>query len=558
MKHTILSLSHVSFTYPGNLTPVLSDISLSVKEGEIVLLCGASGCGKSTLLSHMKKNQIPFGKGIGDIVFDGTAIEEMSDFDSAREIGFVGQDPDSSIVTDQVWHELAFGLENLGVPTDEIRQRIAEISEYCGITSWFNKNIDELSGGQKQILNLASVLVMRPRLIILDEPTSQMDPIGVRRFVDLIVRLNRELGITIILCEQHLEEILPIADSLLIMDQGKLLAYGPVSMAHKLMQSCRDKTKKPLAVEGAMPSALQVFIGHPFPKEASASPWSIRMGRNLLKTYAPSATDMGSSPRPVRTAEKKADATLVAKDLCFSYQKDLPILSHLSLTLHKGECYGLLGGNGSGKSTALKVIAGILKKKKGKVLSDQTIFYLPQNPKDLFTEVTVEDELAEAFWGHTMSDSKKEERVFDMLQQMELTSYKDSNPMDLSGGQRQRLALGKLLLLKPDILLLDEPTKGLDSLFKDKLISLLKDLLNKQMTLLLVSHDLEFAARVCDRVGLLFQGQITSEGTVREFFTENSFYTTGARRMSQNILPDCILPEDILNRLSGGGEHEII
>lgn len=551
MQQTILSLENLSFTYPGDHYPVLSDISLTLKEGEITLLCGASGCGKSTLLSHMKKDQIPFGTGSGRILFEGQELETMSDLDSARRIGYVGQDPDSGIVTDRVWHELAFGLENLGVPTDEIRRRIAEISEYCGITSWFDKDINQLSGGQKQILNLAGVLVMQPRLLILDEPTSQMDPIGVRRFVDLLSRLNQELGITMILCEQHLEEVLPIADQLLIMEEGRLIASGPVDKAHELIRQGRSATGHPLAVEGAMPAALCVYLGHPFASALAPAPWSIRCGRSLLRRQlSPEASRSGEKkPSSRRHPEKKEKPAVFARDLCFSYEKNTSVLDHLTLSVYPGECYGLLGGNGSGKSTALKVLANILPKKSGKTDCRGKVLYLSQDPRDLLTEVTVEDELAEAFWGTGSSPSDMEETITSMLEKMGLSHCRNMNPMDLSGGQQQRLALGKLLLLEPEILLLDEPTKGLDSGFKQHLQEILTSLLAEGMTLLLVSHDLEFAARICDRVGLLFQGRITSEGSVREFFTENAFYTTAARRMTRNILPDCIFPEDILARL---------
>ena len=549
MQPTILSLNNISFTYPGDQEPVLKEISLSLREGEITLLCGASGCGKSTLLAHMKKDQIPFGSGSGDILFDGEDLEAMSDLDSARCIGYVGQDPDSGIVTDRVWHELAFGLENLGLPTDEIRQRIAEISEYCGITSWFDREICQLSGGQKQILNLASVLVMHPRLLILDEPTSQMDPIGVRRFVDLLCRLNQELGITMIICEQHLEEVLPIADQLLIMDQGRLLSYGPASLAHKVVAKARERAGTNLAIESALPVTLQVYLDHSF-CAPPLSPWSIRAGREFLRQHKTTGSGKESPVSPSTNGPSSDTVTVLeARDLCFSYVRGNPILDHFSLKLQRGECFGLLGGNGSGKSTALKVIGNILKTQKGRVKSQRKMLYLSQDPKDLFTEVTVEEELADAFWGQKISEEEVTKRVSAMLDQMKLREIRGKNPMDLSGGQQQRLALGKLLLLQPDILLLDEPTKGMDALFKEELYLILKELLDGGLTILLVSHDLEFSAKICQRVGLLFQGQITSEGSVREFFTGNAFYTTAARRMTRNILPDCILPEDITRRL---------
>lgn len=231
----IIELKQVSFYYPEGVTPALTQIDLAVPAGGFVLVCGPSGSGKSTLLKHMKSSQIPFGKGTGELLFKGKDLETMELGESARSIGFVGQNPDNQIVTDTVWHELAFGLENLGVPVEEIRKRTAETAQYFGMTEWFRQPVEALSGGQKQMLNLASVMVMQPEVLILDEPTAQMDPIGARRFFHTLKGLQQEIGTTIILSEQRLEEVMPLAQDLVYMEKGQIVAQGPVQKSLKIL-----------------------------------------------------------------------------------------------------------------------------------------------------------------------------------------------------------------------------------------------------------------------------------------------------------------------------------
>lgn len=533
----IIELKQVSFYYPEGVTPALTQIDLAVPAGGFVLVCGPSGSGKSTLLKHMKSSQIPFGKGSGELLFKGKDLETMELGESARSIGFVGQNPDNQIVTDTVWHELAFGLENLGVPVEEIRKRTAETAQYFGMTEWFRQPVEALSGGQKQMLNLASVMVMQPEVLILDEPTAQMDPIGARRFFHTLKGLQQEIGITIILSEQRLEEVMPLAQDLVYMEKGQIVARGPVQKSLKILADYEKIKNKPLAMETSFPVALRVYIKSR-EKEEETVPVSVGQGRQWL------------SGKRVVTSEHKetyeeTETVITVQGVDFSYKKGKKVLEHLDWQVKKGSIYGLLGGNGAGKTTLMKLICGILKPRRGKIKTNGTVRYLVQNPLSIFTEITAEDELA-------VCCGRDPKAVEEMLEKMELTEFREQNPLDLSGGQQQRLALGKVLLTKPEILLLDEPTKGMDGGFKVKFGAMLGELKKQGITTVLVSHDMEFCAEYATYCGLMFDREIISFGPTREFFAENVYYTTAAARMTRGILKDCLVAEDIMAALEKG------
>lgn len=533
----IIELKQVSFYYPEGVTPALTQIDLAVPAGGFVLVCGPSGSGKSTLLKHMKSSQIPFGKGTGELLFKGKDLETMELGESARSIGFVGQNPDNQIVTDTVWHELAFGLENLGVPVEEIRKRTAETAQYFGMTEWFRQPVEALSGGQKQMLNLASVMVMQPEVLILDEPTAQMDPIGARRFFHTLKGLQQEIGTTIILSEQRLEEVMPLAQDLVYMEKGQIVAQGPVQESLKILADYEKIKNKPLAMETSFPVALRVYIKSR-EKEEETVPVSVGQGRQWL-----------SGERVVTSEHKETyeetETVITVQGVDFSYEKGKKVLEHLDWQVKKGSIYGLLGGNGAGKTTLMKLICGILKPRRGKIKTNGTVRYLVQNPLSIFTEITAEDELA-------VCCGRDPKAVEEMLEKMELTEFREQNPLDLSGGQQQRLALGKVLLTKPEILLLDEPTKGMDGGFKVKFGAMLGELKKQGITTVLVSHDMEFCAEYATYCGLMFDREIISFGPTREFFAENVYYTTAAARMTRGILKDCLVAEDIMAALEKG------
>ena len=563
-QKAVLSCEHVSFCYPRQTDNAIEDISFSIGEAEFVVLCGQSGCGKTTLLRHFKKNQIPFGTGSGKLFYRGSDLETMDDRESAARIGFVGQNPDTQLVTDKVWHELAFGLENLGVPGEQIRRRTAEIAQYFGMESWFRRPVSELSGGQKQLLNLASVVIMQPDVLLLDEPTAQLDPIGTGRFLDTLRRLNRDLGTAVLLSEQRLEEVVPMADRVLIMHQGHLVADSVPEQCAAKLEAYEMDHNEALPIASAMPVAVRVWKACHYRDEAG-SPVSIRQGKSWLSDRVRKTGQPGdpiksavSDRHHCHTAKRAVSETALFVDrLCFGYQKDQRVLEDFTMRVPKGTLYAVVGGNGSGKSTALKAIMGICKPRRGKVKAAGKIRFLAQNPKSLFTELTAAEELMAMLLpengGAGLKEADRTQRVGETLSYLELTAQREQNPMDLSGGQQQRLALGKLLLTEPDILLLDEPTKGLDGAFKEKLAELLKDLCSKGKTVVLVSHDMEFCARYADQCGLLFDGQLISEGETRAFFRENVFYTTAAQRMSRGVCGDCLLAEDIVRALQEAG-----
>lgn len=570
-RKAILQMEQVSFCYPSSTEEAIEDINFTIYPSEFVVICGQSGCGKSTLLRHMKKNQIPFGNGKGNIFFQGRDLEEMSDRESAEKIGYVGQNPENQIVTDKVWHELAFGLESLGMPQKEIRKRTAEIAEYFGISSWFRKSVATLSGGQKQILNLAAVMIMKPELLLLDEPTSQLDPIGAQRFIQTLLRLNQDFGTTIILSEQRLEEVVPIADKILFLQEGRLVGNASPQQCLEVLQRYRQEKEKELSVAKAMPVAIQAYRrwmekNDRILAQEEKLPVTVREGKNWLRENMVKEDESltidkvkKESKRQIQfpwcsKKEEQGEIVLEAKNIEFAYEKKRQILESFDLQIEQSSIYAILGGNASGKTTALKVLSGVYKPSGGKIRTKGKVIYLAQNPQSIFTEITVQEELAEAFedYGKKKNPFSQEEiqkRVEDMLEFMELTSQRRQNPMDLSGGQQQRLALGKVLLLEPDVLLLDEPTKGLDAAFKDKLSDLLLQLKEKGITIIMVSHDMEFCARSATHCGLLFDGQIISSNITREFFRENSFYTTAVQRMTSGIIEGCVLLEDLEEKL---------
>ena len=578
---SFLEIRDLSFAYPEEEKRALNHINLTVEEGEFLVLCGKSGCGKSTLMTHLKTPLTPHGKRKGEILFQGTPLSEMSNWEQSKRIGYVLQNPDNQIVTDKVWHELAFGLESLGYPTADIRIRVAEMASYFGIQDWFYKNVAELSGGQKQLLNLASIMAMHPDLLVLDEPTSQLDPIAASDFLETVKKLNRDLGITIILTEHRLEEVFPAADRVVVMDNGSVLAEGSPSYIGQVLK------EKDHAMFLAMPVPMQIYSMVDSRLDLDC-PITVRQGRRWLTeiceeegiSVAPSKlVTIGNETHAVRhpklphnkKEKEPKEVLLECKDVWFRYEKDTPdVVKGLNLTLYNGEFYCLLGGNGTGKSTTLSLISRLRKPYRGKILlggkdirkySDHELFHsflgvLPQNPQSLFVKKTVEQELFEMVGGkkerkneeYNLSLEKKEV-VNGIIEVTHLEGLLHRHPYDLSGGEQQRLALAKILLLRPKILLMDEPTKGLDSYFKEEFADIL-DLLKEQgVTIFMISHDIEFCASHGDRCGLFFDGNVAASGTPKEFFAGNNFYTTAANRMARKYFPTAVTGKDVVECL---------
>ena len=547
-------IENLSFVYPDKCNKVLEEINFTINQGEFVLLCGKSGCGKTTLLRLLKSSLAPQGKISGNIYFNGKPLVEYDERQQASDIGFVMQNPDNQIVTDKVWHELAFGLESLGYEQTEIRTRVSEMASFFGIQNWFYKNVTELSGGQKQLLNLASVMVMQPSVLILDEPTSQLDPIAASEFLKTLEKINRELGTTIILTEHRLEDAFPMADRVVVMDNGKIIADETPEEVGRILKFTNHDMYK------ALPTPMRVHYGV---ANSFKCPLTVREGRCWLEEFSKENV-LNSDIIPKDKTQDIADAIIEIKDAWFRYERDLPdVVKGLNLKVNKGELFCLMGGNGTGKTTALSLIAGLNTPYRGDVLiKGQSISkinnlyegilgVLPQNPQSVFVKRTVYLDLMEILSDKKLTKDEKEQKVQNISVLCRIENLLESHPYDLSGGEQQRAALAKILLMEPQILLLDEPTKGMDAQFKEEFADILADLKSKGATIFMVSHDIEFAAEHADRCALCFDGSITSVDKPRAFFKGKNFYTTSANRMARTTLPDAVLAEDII--LACGG-----
>lgn len=546
-------IKSLTFTYPGGEIPALNHISLTINTGEFITLCGQSGCGKSTFLRHLKPALTPHGAKTGEILFGGRPLDSLDHKTQSQSIGFVSQNPDNQIVTDKVWHELAFGLESLGMKTPEIRARVAEMASFFGIQGWFHKNVAELSGGQKQLLNLASIMVMQPDVLLLDEPTGQLDPIAAADFLEAVSKISRELGTTVILSEHRLEEAFAISDRILVMDKGRIVADAPPKQMGGILHTLNHP------MFSALPTASRVSMRV---ESYGSCPVTIREGKDWLGSYA--KTHPLSHPIWQASEPSKGPPVLSLKEVYFRYEKNAPdVIKGLSLDIHPGELYAIVGGNGTGKTTALSIMSGLLTPHRGAVflygkplkeienLYDGIFGVLPQSPQTLFVKKTVKQDLLEILSGKKCSKEDTQKQLGEVVALCRLEGLLERHPYDLSGGEQQRAALAKILLLRPQILLLDEPTKGFDAQFKSSFADILHTLKENGTTIVMVSHDIEFCAAHADRCAMFFDGAIVSEDSPRAFFSGKSFYTTAANRVARDLLPDAILAEDIIHACKG-------
>lgn len=540
----ILKVEDLSFRYPLCGTDALSGVSFTLERGDFAVVCGATGSGKTTLLRLLKRELSPAGEKKGGVFFGGTEISRLPEKASACAVGFVSQRPEQQIVTDRVWHELAFGLENMGLPQEAVRRRVCEISAYFGIENWFEKDVSELSGGQMQLLNLAAVMVMRPEILILDEPTALLDPIAASSFISTLQKLNREFSLTVVIAEHRLEDVIPAANRLLVLDRGKLLRCGE---PRRVAAALRDL---PGALAG-MPAAVRAYCAL---DSGNDCPLTVREGRRYIESnFANTVRSLGAKPAP-----PEGPAALKFTDVCFRYGRELPdVLRSLNLRVCEKEIFCILGENGSGKTTALCAAAGLNRIYSGKIevfgkklseyknrsLYRECLALLPQDVQTVFLKNTVREEL-----GETGADPAS--LPFD------LSGLMEKHPYDLSGGEQQLVALAKILAAKPRLLLLDEPSKGLDACSRQRIIEVIKTLRAAGMTVVAVTHDVDFAAACADRCALFFRGEIFSAGPPAEFFSENSFYTTAASRMTRGYYDGAVTVEDAVALCLKNGRKE--
>ena len=605
----LFAFEELTFRYPEAPRDALRDVSVAIEPGQFVLVCGQSGCGKTTLLRQFKSALAPHGHQSGRVLFDGVPFADVPEREQVARIGFVMQNPDAQIVTDKVWHELAFVLESLGCDERTMRLRVAEMASYFGIQHWFHKNVGELSGGQKQLLNLASVMAARPDVLVLDEPTSQLDPIAASDFLATVHRINRELGTTVVMSEHRLEEVYGLADRVVVLEEGRIAADGePRAVAGQL--HCADS---PMAL--ALPAAVRIaweVEGRPGRRSGEGAPCSnsieVQGSSRATDVSVCTSTNCARTPSPLRRPYSSiveegvalqveapltvregrawlarevaahpprrwalpagevcdsapARAAVELRDVWFRYERDgADVLRGTTLTVPEGSLFAVVGGNGTGKSTMLRAICGVARPYRGKI----TVFgrrlkdwkraelfrggmaMLPQDPLNLMVKKTVRGDLEEMLDGRGLTAEQRTAAVREVAALTDIVPLLDAHPFDLSGGEVQRAALAKVLLNEPRLLLLDEPTKGLDAFFKEKLAALLRSLTARGTTVLMVSHDIEFCASYADRCALFFDGDAVTTNPPRRFFASNSFYTTAANRISRGLFENAVTVEEVV------------
>lgn len=545
----IINIKDLSFAYPNSEEKALNNVSLSINDGDFIVVCGESGCGKTTLLKLIKREIAPAGEIEGKILYMGKNISELDDRTAAGEIGYVMQNPEMQIVTDKVWHELAFGLENLGVPSGTIRRRVAEMASYFGIQNWFRRKTSDLSGGQKQLLNLAAIMVMQPKILILDEPTSQLDPIAASDFIATVKKLNRELALTVILVEHRLEEVFSMADKVAVMEKGSVIVYDEPAAVGEKLREVRQNSNMLLG----LPSSIRIFNGLNINAKC---PVTVKEGREFLSNNFKNTVNTIS----IDCKEFDGEPVVNLKNVWFRYERSLPdVLRGVELTAYKGEVLSILGGNGAGKTTMLRVLSGQNRAYRGDVLINGkkiakysqnelyhcNVAFLPQNPQEVFLKMSVREDFNEVAKAMGYTKDEKEKSILEITDRLGISHLLDKHPYDLSGGEQQKAALAKILLLKPKILLLDEPTKGIDAYSKHILGEILSDLKAQGMTVIMAVHDVEFAAEYSDRCALFFDGEIISEDTPNTFFSENNFYTTSASKISRHMYKNTVLCREV-------------
>lgn len=540
-------LKNFSFAFPDGKT-ALSSISLEIPHGQFVVLCGKSGSGKTTLLKALKPELSPRGKSSGSIEIFGVEKSALPRRESAEKIGYVLQNFELQAVTHEVKSELFFGLESLGFSPEKASLRAAETAQLFSLEKLLGKRISELSGGQKQLVNLASICAMNPQVLLLDEPTAQLDPVSAQRLIDIVTTLCREYGVTVIISEHRLEKLIPVADRVLVLENGRLANDSP---PEKISAAVFENNG---FIRACLPFPMRLYYSLGFSGDA---PTDIEKGRkwlsSLMKDNEEKAVFQKTPPEEKETAVR-------VKNLYYSYDGKEYVLKGLNVRVKQGSFFAVLGANSAGKTTFLNLTGGLLKAKKGKIelfskdinryssteLYRGNIAFLPQNCESLFAGPTVLDDLKNALAAEKLSETQQTGLIAEVSGFCKIESLLESHPYDISGGELQRAALAMVLLRKPRLLLLDEPTKGMDSLFKIQLAEKLRSLCSGGVTVIMVSHDTEFCAEYCDECALIFDGRCVFCGDAKDFFSENCFYTTAASKMTRGIFKNAVSESEVL------------
>ena len=580
-RMNILEIKNLNFNYV-DFPPLWENVNMQLEAGDFALLLGPSGSGKSCLMKHLIYKLAPYGNASGDILYKGQSLDSLSPYEHVKNIAYVSQNPDEQIVSESVWQELAFSLEQLGMPADKMRLRIAEVANFFGIQEWFWQKTNELSGGQKQILNLASTMVLKPEILVLDEADSNLDPVTRVSFLNILQRINVEMGTTILLSSHNWENTLDLANKVYYLNNQTLRNFDSNSDFINFIYS-----EIPEEIS-ALPTASQVSYQL---KEISTNNVKTRqdLSNALFGNNLPSlrnlATEFNAENNEHNMRINGVDENLLEiKDLQFKYKKvGENILDHLNLSVPTKSICFILGGNGSGKSTLLKCIVEQLqysgsikinsKENTGvktfllkKSSNRPRISYLPQNTRLLFSADTILEEIRLAFEAVAKEDIPYLADIFaidleefgpeTLLESFGLSERMNFNPGDLSGGELQRAALALILLNKPQLLLLDEPSNNLAYNDIEHLSKILERLRNKGLTILAVSHDLEFASKIADSCALIFQGEIVSHAEPHRFFADNFFYTTDSCKIAQDFQESdsiAITSEELLVQVSALG-----
>lgn len=545
-----IEIKNLNYWYPKTDKESLKNVNLNLEKGEILLISGKSGSGKSTLAKAICGSVPNFYGGTigGEILINGTNIGKISHSKRASEITMVFQDPERQLMMDKVHREIAFGLENIGAAEKQIKRRVFEALEFSNIMELAFRDIKTLSGGQKQRVAITSAIAYLPKCIILDEPTSQLDPASAEEVVNLVKKINAELGITIIVIDHRIDKWFEAANKIAIMERGELIFYGD-----KMKYYYGDNKE----IEEFLPTIFKVSKALNFHEP----PKSFRDLR--LQINNSSFTGGSNNLQDTNIYNEQNEDIVKIKKFSCSYDK-VEAVKSVNLTIKKGSFNCILGHNGAGKSTFLKALMGLIKytgsielagneiKKLKPYDIAKKIGYVSQNPNDYISKDTVYEELKFTLDNYGIKDEEKIEKTLKLL---DLYKLKDRNPRDISGGEKQRTAIASILVLEPEIILLDEPTRGLNIGLKKNLGKLLKKLQEKNITIILVTHDIEFAAEFSDNFILMCNGEVTAKGNINEVLGNGIYYTTSVNKLFRDSIENIFLLDEIKEKVKWHEEN---